>query len=50
MLGGARNRGKYGDKACQYGCCRTLITGNKNRTRRILRKRESKQWKKEIGE
>ncbi len=46
MLGRKRNR-----HACMYGCCRTLIPGQKlftkARERRIFRAREKREWKKE---
>lgn len=48
MLGKKRNRHE-----CMYGCCRTLIFGQKlftkARERRIFRSREKRAWKKEEG-
>lgn len=49
MLGDKRNRIKHGIKECTYGCCRSLITGTKSKTRGILRTRENRKWKKEEG-
>lgn len=48
MLGGRKNRAEHGDKQCTYGCCRSLVTGDKSKTRRILRQRDKRQWKKEL--
>jgi len=46
MLGKKRNRHQ-----CMYGCCRTLIEGQKlftkKRERKIFRAREKRAWKKE---
>lgn len=46
MLGNRRNRGRYCQQECQYGCCRDGLP--KSVLRRILRKREKTEWKKEI--
>lgn len=45
MLAGRKNRGRHGGQECSYGCCRTL--DHSKRTRRIIRKREKRQWRKE---
>lgn len=50
MLGNRRNRQRHGALECQYGCCRSLVTGDKSKTKRILRRREKNAWKKEEQE
>jgi hypothetical protein len=47
MLGGRKNRCEHGALECPYGCCRSLVTGKKAKTRRILRRRDQRQWRKE---
>lgn len=47
MLGNRRNRQRHGAIECLYGCCRGLVTGDKSKTNRILRRREKNVWKKE---
>lgn len=46
MLGKRRNRCRLGAVECVYGCCRALVTGSKSQTRRILRRREDRNWRK----
>lgn len=46
MIGNARNRGRYCEQECQYGCCRDGLP--KPKLRRILKRREKRAWKKEI--
>lgn len=45
MLGGRKNHGKHGSLECPWGCCRSLVTGKKSRTRKILRTREKRSWR-----
>lgn len=47
MLGNRRNRNRHGARECRYGCCRSLVTGRKAKTRRVLRAREKRAWKAE---
>ncbi len=47
MLGGRKNRCRNGIMECTYGCCRSLVTGDKSKTRRILRRRDERSWRKE---
>jgi len=47
MLGNRKNRGRHGDRYCPYGCCRSLVTGKKSKTRRILRTRDKRAWVKD---
>jgi hypothetical protein len=49
MLGSRRNRMRHGALECVYGCCRTGVTGDKTKTRRLYRRRESQVWKKEVS-
>ena len=45
MIGARRNRARHGASECPYGCCRSLVTGTKEKTRRVLRTREKRAWR-----
>lgn len=45
MIGNRRNRGRYCQQECRYGCCRDNLP--KATLRRILRTRENRAWKKD---
>ena len=44
MLGGKKNRCTHGALECPWGCCRSLQTGSKKKTKRVLRTREKREW------
>lgn len=46
MIGNRRNRGRYCQQECEYGCCRDGLP--KATLRRILRARENRAWKKDV--
>jgi hypothetical protein len=50
MLGNRKNRAKAGMFECVYGCCRAFVTGDKNKTKRVIRTREKRQWRKDAKE
>lgn len=49
MMGSKKSQAKHNAYRCEWGCCRSLQTGKKAKTRRILRTREQRAWRKDMG-